>query len=371
MSDLPRHVHIREVGPREGFQFEKAPISTEDKVAFVDALSETGLKAIEFVSFVSPKWVPQMADADAWVDGIKARPGIEYYGIWLNLQGLERAEKRQDKLTIRPSFSVPASNTFSMKNTNRSTEAKMAEMEGYVARYKALGHDTLNIGVTVAFGCNYEGAIPEGRVIDLLVEQERRATDLGMKIGEITLMDTMGWANPAQIKRVVGKVRERWPDHEVALHLHDTRGLAIANFMAGLEMGVAQYDAAVAGLGGCPFAAPQGRGRQYLHRGHGVPVPGDGHRDRHRSRPDDRHRREGGGAGRPSPARQGQGRRQPRHLPRQKQGNAGRVTPRAVPRPSSRPSRESGSRREPGPMFPHRGFGAMDPGSRRIPAWPG
>ncbi len=258
MSDLPRHVHIREVGPREGFQFEKAPISTEDKVAFVDALSETGLKAIEFVSFVSPKWVPQMADADAWVDGIKARPGIEYYGIWLNLQGLERAEKRQDKLTIRPSFSVPASNTFSMKNTNRSTEAKMAEMEGYVARYKALGHDTLNIGVTVAFGCNYEGAIPEGRVIDLLVEQERRATDLGMKIGEITLMDTMGWANPAQIKRVVGKVRERWPDHEVALHLHDTRGLAIANFMAGLEMGVAQYDAAVAGLGGCPFAAHKG-----------------------------------------------------------------------------------------------------------------
>ncbi len=258
MSDLPRHVQIREVGPREGFQFEKANIPTPDKIAFVDALSETGLREIEFCSFVSPKWVPQMADADQWVDGIKARPGIAYYGIWLNLQGLERAEGHRDKLTIRPSFSVPASNTFSMKNTNRSTEQKLAEMEGYVARYTALGYDTLNIGVTVAFGCNYEGAIPEGRVIDLLVEQESRATDLGMKIGEITLMDTMGWANPAQIKRVVGKVRERWPDHPVALHLHDTRGLAIANFMAGLEMGVAQYDAAVAGLGGCPFAAHKG-----------------------------------------------------------------------------------------------------------------
>ncbi len=258
MSDMPRQVHIREVGPREGFQFEKAHIATEDKIAFVDALSETGVREIEFCSFVSPKWVPQMADADQWVEGIKAQPGVAYYGIWLNLQGLERAEKRRDKLTIRPSFSVPASNTFSIKNTNRPVEAKMAEMGDYVARYKAMGHDTLNIGVTVAFGCNYEGAIAESRVIDLLVEQENRAGDLGMKIGSITLMDTMGWANPAQIKRVVGKVRERWPGHEVALHLHDTRGLAIANFMAGLEMGVAHYDAAVAELGGCPFAAHKG-----------------------------------------------------------------------------------------------------------------
>ena len=199
-----------------------------------------------------------MADADAWTDGIKKKPGVDYYGIWLNLQGLERAVGHNDKLTIRPSFSVPASNTFSVKNTNKPVSEKMAEMPEYVARYKALGHDHLNIGVTVAFGCNYEGAIPEGRVMELLAEQESRATDLGMKIGEITLMDTMGWANPMQIKRVVGKVRGRWPDKKIALHLHDTRGLAIANFMAGLEMGVDRYDAAVAGLGGCPFAAHKG-----------------------------------------------------------------------------------------------------------------
>jgi len=258
MSDLPSRIHIREVGPREGFQFEKANIPTPDKIAFVDALSETGLKEIEFVSFVSPKWVPQMADADAWVAGIAKKPGVDYYGIWLNIQGLERAVARRDKLTIRPSFSVPASNTFSVKNTNKPVAEKMAEMAEYVARYKALGYDTLNIGVTVAFGCNYEGAVPEARVIELLAEQETRARGLGMKIGSITLMDTMGWANPLSIKRVVGKVRERWPGHDVALHLHDTRGLAIANFCAGLEMGVAQYDAAVAGLGGCPFAAHKG-----------------------------------------------------------------------------------------------------------------
>lgn len=258
MSDMPRKIHIREVGPREGFQFEKAAIATPDKIAFVDALSETGLTAIEFVSFVSPKWVPQMADADAWTDGIRKKPGVEYYGIWLNLQGLERAQTHADKLTIRASFSLPASETFSMKNTNRSVAQKLDEMPGYVERFRALGRREMGIGVTVAFGCNYEGAIPESRVMELLDRQAARAEDLDMKLGDITLMDTMGWANPAQIKRVVGRVRERFPGHEVALHLHDTRGLAMANFVAGLEMGVTHYDAAVAGLGGCPFAAHKG-----------------------------------------------------------------------------------------------------------------
>ena len=258
MSDLPKRVRIREVGPREGFQFEKKEIATADKIAFVDALSETGLKAIEFVSFVSPKWVPQMADADAWCDGIAKHPDVEYYGLWLNMQGLERAVAHADKITIRPFFSVPASNTFSVKNTNKPVAAKLDEMPDYAARYRALGLDRLDIGVTVAFGCNYEGGIPEDRVMGLLTEQDSRARDLGMRVGDITLMDTMGWANPAQIKRLVGRVRGRWPGHAVALHVHDTRGLAIANFMAGLEMGVDTYDAAVAGLGGCPFAAHKG-----------------------------------------------------------------------------------------------------------------
>jgi hydroxymethylglutaryl-CoA lyase len=258
MSDQPKRVHIREVGPREGFQFEKAQIATKDKIAFVDAIADTGVKEIEFVSFVSPKWVPQMADADAWTDGIAKKPGVSYYGLWLNMQGLDRAASHADKITIRPSFSVPASNTFSMKNTNKPTEAKLAEMPDYVARYKALGYDRLNIGVTVAFGCNYEGEIKTERVLSLMQEQATRAKDLGMKLGEIVLMDTMGWANPSQIKRTVGEIRARWPEQPLALHLHDTRGLAIANFCAGLEMGVDRYDAAVAGLGGCPFAAHKG-----------------------------------------------------------------------------------------------------------------
>jgi hydroxymethylglutaryl-CoA lyase len=199
-----------------------------------------------------------MADADEWTNGIRKAPGVDYYAIWLNMQGLERALGHTDKITIRPHLSLTASNTFSMKNTNRSVDDKLAEMPQTAARYKALGHDTLGIGVTVAFGCNYEGAIPERRVVELLEKQEKIAAEADMKVGGISLMDTMGWANPGQIKRVVGSVRERFPGHKVALHLHDTRGLAMANFVAGLEMGVDQFDAAVAGLGGCPFAAHKG-----------------------------------------------------------------------------------------------------------------
>lgn len=258
MSDMPKFVYVNECGPREGFQFEKVNIPTADKIAFVDQLSATGIKAIQFASFVSPKWVPQMADSDAWVEGIRKVPGVEYSGLWLNLQGLERALKFRDKLTITPGFSLNASETFSKKNTNRSVAEKLDEMPGYVAKFREMGFDKLDIGVAVAFGCNYEGAISTERVIGLLKDQETRARDLGMKSGEITLYDTMGWGNPLQVKRLVGTVRERWPDNPVCLHLHDTRGAAIANFIAGMEVGVDRFDAAVAGLGGCPFAAHRG-----------------------------------------------------------------------------------------------------------------
>jgi len=258
MSDLPKFVHIREVGPREGFQFEKKPISTAEKIAFIDALSETGVKSIEFVSFVSPKAVPQMADADDVVTGIHRKPGVEYHSIWLNPQGLERAAKHRDVLTIEPGFIVPGSSAFSVKNTHKTIEQKLDEVPEYVQRYKALGFDSMTIGVAVAFGCNYEGDVPLARIVHLLDEQQMRADDTGMKTNGIYLLDTMGWANPVQVRKMLGAVRDRWPDKPVRLHLHDTRGLALPNFMAGLEMGVDRYDAAVAGLGGCPFAAHKG-----------------------------------------------------------------------------------------------------------------
>ena len=258
MSKMPKSVSIREVGPREGLQFEKGPVTTEAKIRLVDALSETGVQEIEFVSFVSPKWVPQMADAEQVVAGIKKVPGVKYEGIWLNPQGLDRAAKLRDVLTLHPVFVVPASDTFGLKNANKGVTQYLEEMPTYVDRYRALGFDALDVAVSTAFGCNYEGEITTEQVMRLLQEMETRASDLGVGIRKIGLMDTMGWANPLQMKRALGAVRERWPDRRIWLHLHDTRGTGIANFVAALEMGVREFDTAVGGMGGCPFAAHRG-----------------------------------------------------------------------------------------------------------------
>jgi hydroxymethylglutaryl-CoA lyase len=258
MSDLPKSVTIKEVGPREGFQFEKGAIGLAEKISLVDALSDTGLKTIEFTSFVSPKWVPQMADAEQMVAGIKRVPGVAYEAIWLNEAGLERAARLRETLTLRPMFSVAGSDTFMRKNTNRSVPERLEELPGWAQRYQALGLDWIDVGVMAAFGCNYEGDVAPQRVVGVLQQVEQKAEACGSRLGGIGLADTMGWANPLQIKRLVGAVRERWPSTRVKLHLHDTRALAIANVVAALEMGVTCFDSAVAGMGGCPFAAHKG-----------------------------------------------------------------------------------------------------------------
>jgi isopropylmalate/homocitrate/citramalate synthase len=258
MSDVPKTVKIKEVGPREGFQFEKGAISLADKISLVDALSDTGVKTIEFTSFVSPKWVPQMADAEQMIAGIKHEPGVAYEAIWLNEAGLERAAKFRDSLTLRPMFSLAGSDTFMRKNTNRSVDERLEELPGWAERYQKLGLDWLDVGVMAAFGCNYEGNVEPKRVVSVLQKAERKAEACGSRLGGIGLADTMGWANPLQIKRLVGTVRERWPNTPIKLHLHDTRALAIANIVAALEMGVDCFDSAVAGMGGCPFAAHKG-----------------------------------------------------------------------------------------------------------------
>jgi hydroxymethylglutaryl-CoA lyase len=258
MSDVPKTVKIREVGPREGFQFEKGAISLADKISLVDALSGTGVKTIEFTSFVSPKWVPQMADAEQMVAGIRRASGVAYEAIWLNVAGLERAAQHRDVLALRPMFGVAASDTFMRKNTNRSVDERVAELPGWAERYQALGMDWIDVGVMAAFGCNYEGDVAPRQVVSVLQKVEEKAVACGSRLGGIGLADTMGWANPLQIRRVVGAVRERWPQTPVKLHLHDTRALAVANVVAALEMGIDCFDSAVAGMGGCPFAAHTG-----------------------------------------------------------------------------------------------------------------
>jgi hydroxymethylglutaryl-CoA lyase len=257
MTDLPAAVRITEEGPREGFQIEKGPIPTARKISLIDALSRTGLDHIQIVSFVNPKNVPGMADADAVVDGIAPRPGVAYTALWLNEKGFQRALKH-DRLANTGTIQLSASEKFSKRNQNRDAAQQLAGQHAIVEMYKAAGVPVERGSIMAAFGCNFEGDIPASRAVALVGQILDVARDHGVTLRYLTLADTMAWATPLAIKRVLGALRERWPDLEFALHLHDTRGLAVANAYAGLEMGVTRFDAAVAGLGGCPFAGHSG-----------------------------------------------------------------------------------------------------------------
>ncbi len=257
MSDLPAAVRITEEGPREGFQFEKGPIPTARKVALIDALSQTGLDHIQIASFVNPKAVPGMADADDVVRGITPRPGVAYTALWLNDKGFERA-LTFDRLTLKGTIQLAASEKFLKRNQNRTMEQQLAAQHVIAELYKAHGVAVERGSVMAAFGCNFEGDVPIARIVALVGQILDVAREHGVTLSYVTLADTMAWATPLAIKRTVGALRERWPDLDIALHLHDTRGMAIANAYAGLEMGVTRFDSSVAGLGGCPFASHSG-----------------------------------------------------------------------------------------------------------------
>jgi hydroxymethylglutaryl-CoA lyase len=257
MSDLPQSVQINEEGPREGFQFEKGPIATARKVELIEALAETGLNHIQTVSFVNPRRVPGMADAEEVAARFERKPGIAYTGLWLNEKGLERAVAC-GRLDLTGSISLTASERFLQRNQNRSLADNIAMQHNMIRLYQRHGIPVERGSIMAAFGCNFAGEIAVGTVLDMVeqIVDIAEEHDIGLEV--ISLADTMAWATPASIKRVVGAVRERFPLLDIALHLHDTRGMGIANAYAGLEMGVGIFDSAVAGLGGCPFAAHKG-----------------------------------------------------------------------------------------------------------------
>jgi hydroxymethylglutaryl-CoA lyase len=256
MSDLPRFVQINEEGPREGFQFEKGPIPTARKIELVDALSETGINHIQVVSFVNPARVPGMADAEAVVQGFTRKPGIRYTGLWLNDKGLKRAVA--SGLDIRGSLSLTASEKFLQRNQQRSMDDNLVAQHAMIRLYQSYGLPVERGSIMAAFGCNFEGEIPHERVLAQVQTMLDLAAEHGLTLKLVSLADTMAWATPRDIRALVGKVRNRFPQLKVALHLHDTRGMGIANALAGLEMGVDTFDSTVAGLGGCPFAAHKG-----------------------------------------------------------------------------------------------------------------
>ncbi|HEY3363660.1 MAG TPA: hydroxymethylglutaryl-CoA lyase [Symbiobacteriaceae bacterium] len=254
---LPTRVELYEVGPREGFQLEPPTIPTSDKVRLIRALTSTGLRSIEVTAFVSPKWVPQMADAEALVKALPTDTGVDYTCLFLNQKGLERAFQTPG-IKVEGLVLVAASDTFSRRNTNRSTQEKLDEIPAWVEAYAAGGLPLTDIGLMTAFGCNYEGEVPLARVMEVLQRATDQVAASGQRVERIRLFDTMGWGNPVQVKHTVAAIWSRWPDVKIRTHFHDTRGTGMANVYAALEMGVTEFESAVGGLGGCPYAGNKG-----------------------------------------------------------------------------------------------------------------
>lgn len=258
MFDLPKRIEIHEEGPREGFQIEKSIIPSIRKIELIDALSLTGLKRIQVASFVNPKKVPGWIDADEVVAGFMPKPGITYQALFFNAQGLRRALEFKDRLTITGSITLSASEAFSIRNLNRDRAGQIEVIRQNVAVHLEAGIPITRLSIMAAFGCNFSGDVPVEQVLATISDGLALAAEADSKITKLALADSMGWETPSHVERLVGAVRDRWPNLPITLHLHDTRGLAVASALAGLRMGVTSFDAAVGGLGGCPFAEQPG-----------------------------------------------------------------------------------------------------------------
>jgi hydroxymethylglutaryl-CoA lyase len=252
MTNLPTQVEIHEEGPREGFQIEPRTYPLADRAALVEALASSGLAQVQVASFVNPKRVPQMADAAELFAAIRKRPGTRYTALWLNQAGFERA-RATPQVDLTGTLYFYASDSFSRQNNGRGAKAMADEQRQWVQRYRDAGLAIESAYVMTAFGCNLEGEITEARLAEVLRGVATLLRDEGVACPKLYLADTVGWANPLSLRRRVDLVRTLLPGVRVGLHLHDTRGLGMANALAALEQGVDLFDASVAGLGGCPF----------------------------------------------------------------------------------------------------------------------
>ena len=241
---LPTHVHLVDVGPRDGLQNEKQPVATEYKVGLVLRLQAAGVRDIEVTSFVSPKWVPQMADNVAVMAGIVRAPGVRYHVLVPNMKGFEAAlPTRPDEVVV---FGA-ASEAFSQRNINCSVEQS-------IERFRPVAEAALAAGLKVrgaistALGCPYQGEVSADeveRVVRLMK---------GIGVQHVGIADTIGVGTPRRVQRAIERALRHYPIDEVSGHFHDTYGQALANIYACLEIGVAHFDTSVAGLGGCPYA---------------------------------------------------------------------------------------------------------------------
>jgi hydroxymethylglutaryl-CoA lyase len=241
---LPARATIYEVGPRDGLQNESARLSVDDKVRLVAALAESGLKRIELGSFVRPDWIPQLADTDLVAQRVPRPPGVRYSALVPNRHGLDRAIA-----TGLPEVAVfmSASETHNQKNTNKSIAESLGLFREIVPAARAQGV-AVRAYLSTVWGCPYEGKVDPLRALQIARELRE------MGCAEVSLGDTIGVGNPLQTRRILDLFLADFPAAELALHMHDTNGTALANCLVGLEMGVTLFDTSIGGTGGCPYA---------------------------------------------------------------------------------------------------------------------
>ncbi|GER68030.1 hydroxymethylglutaryl-CoA lyase YngG [Weizmannia acidilactici] len=241
---LPEKVIVKEVGPRDGLQNEKTVVATEDKIAWINSLSETGLTYIEASSFVHPKWIPQLADAGTVLEKIKRKPGVTYAALVPNMRGLERALKSDvDEVSVF----LSASEAHNLRNINKSIAETYPVLEKVVKEAKSAGK-TVRGYISTVIACPYAGPVSP--------KQVREVADrlFAMGVDEVSLGDTIGASVPADVDRLLDELLPHFDAGKLAMHFHDTRGTALANVVKSLEMGITVFDSAAGGLGGCPYA---------------------------------------------------------------------------------------------------------------------
>ncbi|MEO0326898.1 MAG: hydroxymethylglutaryl-CoA lyase [Myxococcota bacterium] len=244
LDALPDSVSLYEVAPRDGLQNEASQVATHAKVRLIEALVDAGLRRVEVTSFVSSKWVPQMADADQVCQMLERKPGVTYSALVPNARGLRRALQAElDEVAVF----VSASETHNRKNVNKTIARTLKAFEGVIGPAIEAGLRVRGY-VSTLWGCPYEGEVDPDAGLRIAEEL------LGRGCYQVSLGDTIGVGTPLQTRRILERFLARIPPENLALHLHDTRGTALANMLVGLELGIRDFDAAVAGLGGCPYA---------------------------------------------------------------------------------------------------------------------
>jgi hydroxymethylglutaryl-CoA lyase len=246
-SSLPDRVSIYEVSPRDGLQNERATVPLRGKVRLIEALAVAGLKRIEVTSFVSPKWIPQLADADELAETLEEHhkhPGVVYSALCPNPKGLERAlHAKIEEIAVF----ISASETHNRKDVHKSIDQTLGAFEETVLPARAAGLRVRGY-VSTVWGCAYEGDIDPKRALEIA----RRL--LAMGCYQVSISDTIGAGTPRQTQRILDLVLAEIPREQISMHMHDTRGTALANILVGLEMGIRSFDSSVGGLGGCPYA---------------------------------------------------------------------------------------------------------------------